>query len=54
MGQSLITISIGSVLAGVINYITKTAYGWLVFMLFFAVGIVIMNKAQKKYNGSWF
>ncbi len=54
MGKSMIYIGIGSLLAGIIDFITKTGYGWLFFTMFFILGSIKMFKAQKRYNGGIF
>lgn len=54
MGKSIIFIGIGMVLTGIIDFITKTVYGWLFFSIFFILGFIKMFQAQKKYNGGMF
>ncbi len=54
MGKSIILIGIGSTLAGIIDFITNTAYGWLFFIIFFILGFIKIFKAQKKYNDGIF
>lgn len=54
MGKGVLMIGIGMILTGIIDYITKTAYGWFVFAVFFIFGFAIIIKAQKKYNGGFF
>lgn len=54
IGKGVLMIGIGMILTGIIDYITKTAYGWFVFAFFFFLGLVINVKAQKKYNGGIF
>ncbi|MEG1800627.1 MAG: DUF3784 domain-containing protein [Oscillospiraceae bacterium] len=54
MGKNLILMGAGIIAAGVIDYFTKTGYGWAAFALCFVVGFVGMMKAQKKYNGGLF
>jgi flagellar biosynthesis protein FlhB len=54
IGIGVLLMGIGMILTGIIDYITKTAYGWFFFGGFFIIGIVIMFKAQNKYNGGVF
>lgn len=54
MGKSLIVMSIGMFLTGIVDYITGTAYGWICFGLFFVGGFALILKAQKNYNGGLF
>ena len=35
MGKSCIVIGIGMILTGLIDYITESAYGWVLFSIFF-------------------
>ena len=53
MGIGLLLIGIGTLLTGIINYAFKTESGWIAFGIGFISGIILMNKAQMKYNGSW-
>ena len=53
MGIGLLLIGIGTLLTGIINYAFKTGSGWIAFCLGFISGIILMHKAQMKYNGSW-
>ena len=54
IGKSIIFIGIGMLLTGIIDFITKTVYGWLFFTIFFILGFMKMFKAQKKYNDGMF
>lgn len=54
MGKSIIFIGIGMILTGIINFITKTSYGWLIFTICFIAGFLKIFKAQKKYNNGIF
>jgi len=54
MGKSIIFIGIGILLTGIIDFITRTSYGWLFFTIFFILGFVKIFKAQKKYNNGMF
>ena len=53
MGIGLILIGAGICLTGVIDLLTRSALCWIAFVAGFAAGMIIMGKAQKKYNGSW-
>lgn len=54
MGKGVLMIGIGMILTGIIDYITKTAYGWFAFAFFFILGFATIVEAQKKYNGGVF
>ncbi|MDD4323543.1 MAG: DUF3784 domain-containing protein [Eubacteriales bacterium] len=49
-GKSLTLIGIGIILTAAVNFITKTAYGWILFALFFITGLLKIYKIQKEYN----
>ena len=53
MGISLIVMGVGCCLAGLMVFIDPL-YSTLSVIAGIIVGILLMNKAQKKYNGSWF
>ena len=54
IGKSIILIGIGMMLTGSIDFITKTAYGWLFFTIFSILAFLKMFRAQKKYNDGIF
>ena len=54
MGIALIWMGVGSLLTGIINLAFQTGAGWILFVIGFVVGSVLMFKAQMKYNGSIF
>ena len=54
MGKACIIMGIGMLLTGIIDYITKTPYGWVCFIVFFIFGMTMMVRAQIKYNGGIF
>ncbi len=54
MGKGVLLMGVGMILTGVIDYVTKTAYGWFAFGIFFVMGFVIITIAQRKYNGGFF
>lgn len=53
LGIGLILIGIGICLTGLLN-IFESSLWWIPMLAGFIAGIIVMNKAQKKYNGSWF
>ena len=54
MGKACILMGIGALLCGVVDFATKTAYGWICFTVCFLWGLGMMARAQKKYNGGFF
>ena len=54
IGIGLIIIGVGIGLMGVANLVDQIGLGFIAMGLGFVIGILIMHKAQKKYNGSWF
>lgn len=50
MGKAMIMMGTGMFLTGVIDFVSSTAYGWIVFGICFVVGLIIMVLAQIKYN----
>ncbi|MGL4736053.1 MAG: DUF3784 domain-containing protein [Cellulosilyticaceae bacterium] len=54
IGKATILIGIGILSEGVIGFVSGTAYGWICFGICFALALIKMYKAQKKYNGSLF
>ena len=53
IGIGLLLIGIGTLLTGIINYAFNTENGWFAFGAGFVSGILLMHRAQMKYNGSW-
>ena len=53
MGISLILIGIGICVTGLLNLIESSLW-WIPMLIGFVAGFIVMNKAQKQYNGSWF
>ena len=47
-------IGTGICFAGIINLLFRTLLSLVALGLGFLLGIAVMRKAQKKYNGSWF
>jgi preprotein translocase subunit Sss1 len=54
MGKGCMIIGVGMLLAGIVDFETKTTYGWICFGLCFISAMVIMIKAQIKYNKGLF
>ena len=50
MGKGICLIGIGCILSGVINFITKNSYGWIMFTFCFLAGLILVFRAQYKYN----
>ena len=53
IGIGLILIGAGICVTGVFNWV-ESAFWWIPMSVGFAAGILVLHKAQKKYNGSWF
>ena len=53
LGIGLISIGIGVCVTGLLNLLKSTLW-WVPMLIGFVAGFIVMNKAQKKYNGSWF
>lgn len=49
-GCAMLCIGSGCLALGVINFLTKSQWGWLAFVAGFAAGIWLIAKAQMKYN----
>ena len=54
VGKGCVLISIGCFVAGVVDFITNSPYGFIAFALFTIWGLVLIFKAQKKYNSGLF
>lgn len=52
IGQTL--VGAGLCLTGLLKLFTKSSVAWAPFIASTILGFVVMHKAQKKYNGSWF
>jgi hypothetical protein len=50
LGKGICLIGSGCVLAGAINFATKSGYGWILFTVCFLAGLILVVKAQTKYN----
>ncbi|MBR5410682.1 MAG: DUF3784 domain-containing protein [Clostridia bacterium] len=53
LGIGLIIIGAGIAVTGVFN-LFEWPFWWVPMLVGFIAGILVMNKAQKTYNGSWF
>ncbi len=53
LGIGLIVIGVGIAVTGVFN-LFESPWWWVPMLVGFVAGILVMNKAQKTYNGSWF
>lgn len=53
MGIGLILIGAGICVTGLMN-LKESALWWIPMLIGFAAGLLVTNRAQKKYNGSWF
>ena len=54
VGISLLVIGAGIGLDGVANLFSRDSLGYLALGVGIIGGIIVMHKAQKKYNGGWF
>ena len=54
MGFGLLAIGAGCVLTGVVAFGLERPLGWIAFPAGFLVGLGLMLRAQKKYNGGVF
>lgn len=53
IGMGLILIGAGICVTGLLVLLASSLW-WVSLVAGFAAGIMVMNKGQKKYNGSWF
>ena len=53
VGISLIVIGGGIIVTGFLN-LAGSPFWWIPLVPGFLAGFLVMNRAQKKYNGSWF
>ena len=54
MGIAQIVVGLGFCLTGALRLFTNAFVSWTGLIAGLVVSFVIMHKAQKKYNGSWF
>jgi len=53
LGIGLIVFGAGPCLTGLLQLITQDVLTWTPVVVGFLAGLVILNKAQLKYNGTW-
>jgi len=53
IGIGLILIGGGICLTGILNLFYSSLW-WIPLFVGIVLGIIVMNKAQNKYNGAWF
>ena len=53
VGTGLILIGAGICGSGFFN-LFESSFWWIPMLAGFAAGLAVLNRAQKKYNGSWF
>ena len=53
MGRGLVIIGVGVSATGVLCFFLHRPLCWIPFAAGFAVGLVILHRAQMRYNGSW-
>lgn len=53
IGIGLVLIGAGVCITGLLNLLYSSIW-WLPMIAGFIAGFIVMNRAQKKYNGSWF
>ena len=54
VGIALILLGVFVAATGIINFASRTHWGWISFVVGFLVFLVLMHVTQKRYNGSWF
>lgn len=50
MGKAMLVMGTGIILTGIIDFLTATQYGWCFLGIGFTIGLVMMIRAQIKYN----
>ena len=50
IGRALMLLGLGCALTGLINYLSGRWWGWLLFVLSFAVSGIRMLRTQSRYN----
>lgn len=50
MGNGAAVIGTGIVFTGIVNFITQSGWGWIIFAVCFVVGLGFMIYAVTKYN----
>lgn len=54
IGIGLMAVGAGPCVTGVLQLFTQDPLTWIPVVLGFLAGLFIFNKAQLKYNGTWF
>ncbi|MCH4886268.1 DUF3784 domain-containing protein [Acidaminobacter sp. JC074] len=54
MGIALIIMGIGMILTGISDSVTGSSYSWIYFVVSIIVGLFMIYRVQKKYNGGLF
>lgn len=54
MGKGVVVMGLGMILTGIICWLTYSMYGMFAFAVGFILGMMIILRAQKKYNGGVF
>lgn len=52
--KGMYSIALGFFIEGIVNYLRIENFDALIIFGSIAIGFLFFNKAQKKYNGSWF
>lgn len=53
VGLGLIIMGTGCVFTGLIAFVLEEPGGWLAFPIGFLAGLILIGRAQKRYNGGW-
>lgn len=53
MGIGIILVGLGICVTGLLN-LFESPFWWASLLVGCVTGLIVMNSAQKKYNGSWF
>ena len=53
LGLGLVIIGLGICVTGFFNLFESSLW-WIPMLVGFVAGFAVLNRAQKKYNGSWF
>ena len=54
VGIGQILIGAGLCLTGVLRLLTESMLAWAAFVIGLVLGLIVLHRAQMKYNGSWF
>lgn len=54
MGIAQIVIGAGMCLTGLLQILTGSRIAWAAFAAGLAAGLILMHRAQMRYNGGWF